>query len=78
MRIDISGESSARQRIHMKHQALFSPKDKNKNMSSAAISIGVLRVNIPSNQPLFDSESFLFSSVLSVFVHTEFFSQTEK
>ena len=62
----------------MKHQVLFSPKDKNKNMSSAAISVGVLRVNIPSNQPLLDSKSFLFSSVLSVFVHTEFFSQTEK
>ena len=28
IRLDISSESSARQRIHMKHQALFSAKDK--------------------------------------------------
>ena len=30
IRLDISCESSARQRIHMKHQALFSSKDKSK------------------------------------------------
>ena len=30
MRLDISCESSARQKIHMKHQALFSSKDKRK------------------------------------------------
>ena len=30
IRLDISGESSARQRIHMKHQAFFSSKDKSK------------------------------------------------
>ena len=29
----------------MKHQALFSSKDKNKKVSSAAILLGVLRVN---------------------------------
>ena len=29
-RLDISCESSARQRIHIKHQALFSSKDKSK------------------------------------------------
>ena len=29
-KIDISYEFSARQRIHMKHQALFSSKDKSK------------------------------------------------
>ena len=32
--LDISCESSARQRIHMKHQALFSSKDKSKNNKS--------------------------------------------
>ena len=30
IRLDFSCESSARQRIHMKHQALFSSKDKSK------------------------------------------------
>ena len=32
IRLDISCESSAKQRIHMKHQALFSSKDKSKNI----------------------------------------------
>ena len=31
IRLDVSSESSARQRIHLKHQALFSLKDKSKN-----------------------------------------------
>ena len=31
IRLDVSVESSARQRIHMKNQALFSSKDKSKN-----------------------------------------------
>ena len=39
IRLDVSSESSARQRIHMKNQALFSSKDKSKKnkMLSAAI-----------------------------------------
>ena len=38
IRLDVSNESCARQRIHMKNQALFSLKDKSKiQMSSAAI-----------------------------------------
>ena len=39
IRLDVSAESSARQRIHMKHQALFSSKSKSKKnkVSSAAI-----------------------------------------
>ena len=32
IRLDISSESSARQRIHMKNQALFSSKDKSKKI----------------------------------------------
>ena len=32
MRLDISGESSAMQRIHMKHQTLFSSKDESKKL----------------------------------------------
>ena len=45
IRLDVSSESSARQRIHMKNQALFSSKEKNK-VSSAAIFVGALRSNI--------------------------------
>ena len=45
--LDISGESSAWQRIHMKHQALFSSKIKVKiiKVLSAAILLGPVRVN---------------------------------
>ena len=32
IRLDVSSESSARQRIHMKNQALFSLKDKSKKL----------------------------------------------
>ena len=41
IRLDISCESSVRQRIHMKQQALFTLKDKSKKnkVSSAAIFI---------------------------------------
>ena len=47
IRLDVSSESSARQRILMKNQALFSSKDKSKKikMSSAASFVyGALRV----------------------------------
>ena len=52
IRLDISCESSARQRIHIKNQALFSLKDKSKKikMSSAAIFeflFGTLKVKYP-------------------------------
>ena len=44
--LDILCEFFARQRIHMKHQTLFSSKDKSEHnkVSSAAILFGVLRV----------------------------------
>ena len=42
--LDISGESSAWQRIHMKHQALFSLKVKIIKVLSAAILLGTLAV----------------------------------
>ena len=46
MRLDVSSESSARQRIHMKNQALFSSKDKNKKLKCRLLQfvIGALRV----------------------------------
>ena len=39
IRLDVSSESAARQRIHLKHQALFPLKDKSKKIeiSSAAV-----------------------------------------
>ena len=51
IRLDISFEFSAKQRIHMKHHALFSWKDKSKKKKiikikvlSVAILLGSLRV----------------------------------
>ena len=46
IRLDISCESSARQRIHIKYQALLSLKDKNKKIkvSSTAILLGSLKI----------------------------------
>ena len=34
IRLDVSSDSSARQRIHFKHQALFSSKDKSKKLKN--------------------------------------------
>ena len=47
-RLDISCESSAYQRIHLKHQVLFSLKNNEKifMMSSASVVIGALRVKV--------------------------------
>ena len=44
--LDVSSESSARQRIHMKNQALFSLKDKSKKLKCRLLQFlfGVLRV----------------------------------
>ena len=48
IRLDVSSESSARQRIHMKNQDLFSSKDKSKKLKCRLLqfSFGALRVNI--------------------------------
>ena len=53
IRLDISSESSARQRIHMKNQALFSSKEKSKKikMPSAEFLFGTFKVNILKCQP---------------------------
>ena len=49
IRLDVSSESSARQRIHMKNQALFSSKDKSKKLKCRLLQFlfGALRVNSP-------------------------------
>ena len=46
IRLDVSRESSARQRIHMKNQALFSLKDKSKKLNCRLLQflLGALRV----------------------------------
>ena len=45
--LGISSESSAKQRIHLKHQALFSSKDKSKRLKCHLLQFlfGALRVN---------------------------------
>ena len=47
IRHDVSSESSARQRIHMKNQVLFSLKDKSKQLKCRLLQflIGALKVN---------------------------------
>ena len=47
IRLDVSSESSASQRIHMKNQALFSSKDKGKKLKCRLLQIlfGALRVS---------------------------------
>ena len=46
--LDVSSESSARQRIHMKNQALFSSKDISKKLKCRLLQFlfSALRVNI--------------------------------
>ena len=52
IRLDVSSEFSARQRIHLKHQALFSSKDKSKKSKCRLLQFlfGALELNqlIPS------------------------------
>ena len=43
IRLDVSSESSARQRIHMKNQAIFSSKDKSKKIKILSAAIFVWR-----------------------------------
>ena len=47
VRLDVSSESYARQRIHMKNQAIFSLKDKSKKLKCRLLQFlfGTLRVN---------------------------------
>ena len=47
IRLDVSSESFARQRSHMKNQALFSSKDKSKKLKCRLLQFlfGALRVN---------------------------------
>ena len=47
VRLDVPNDSSARQRIHMKYQALLSSKDKSKNIKCRLLQFlfSALRVN---------------------------------
>ena len=55
IRLDVSSESSARQRIHLKYQALFSSKDKSKKLKCRLLQFlfGALRVNGVGGRGLF-------------------------
>ena len=48
IRLDVSSESSAWQRIHMKNQALFSLKDRSKRLKCHLLQVllGALRVSV--------------------------------
>ena len=48
IKLDVSSESSARQRIHMKNQALFSSNDKSKKLKCRLLQFlfAALRVNV--------------------------------
>ena len=48
IRLDVLSKYSARQRIHMKNQALVSPKDKSKKLKCCQLQFlfGALRVNM--------------------------------
>ena len=52
IRLRVSSEFSARQRIHMKNQALFSSKDKSKTLKCCLLQLlfGALRVNCSEPQ----------------------------
>ena len=65
MRLDFSCESSAKQRIHLKHQVFFLWKTKEEYlwMSSAAVVIGTLRVKmLIGYMTVVDSFSFILLS----------------
>ena len=49
MRLDVSNESSARKRIQMKNQALFTLKDKSQKSRLLQFLFGALRVNASFN-----------------------------
>ena len=64
VRLDVSSESSARQRIHMKNQALFSLKDKSKkNCRLLQFLFGALRVKNYINAISYQSFPILITQV---------------
>ena len=56
IRPNVSSESSVRQRIHMKNQALFSLKDKSKKLKCCLLQFlfGALRVKIEDDTAVFN------------------------
>ena len=63
IRLDVSSESSARQRVGMKNLALFSSKDKSKNLKCRLqqFLFGALRVNI--NKKISHTEIFVSDTI---------------
>ena len=59
IRLDVSSESSARQRIHMKNQALLSLKDKSKKIKCRLLQFlfGAIRFKVNGHPNLLISES---------------------
>ena len=65
IKLDVSSDSSARQRIHMKNQALFSSKDKSKKLKCRLLQFlfGALKVKV--NEYTFRGDNSIFASLLS-------------
>ena len=59
IRLDSSCESSARQRIHIKHQTLFSLKDESKKLKCWLLQFlfGAVRVKVPSALDMLDTDT---------------------
>ena len=74
IKLDVSSESSARQRIHMKNQALFSSKYKSKELKYRLLQVllGVLRVNVFGTiQRTFSAGSKVYLSYFLMFLIKE-------
>ena len=75
IRLDVSSDSSAGQRIHMKNQALFSSKDKSKKLKCCMLQFlfGALRVNrtyhIEQSGHVFSITDILFATFLDCTHH---------
>ena len=70
IRLDVSSESSARQRIHLKHQALFSSKDKSKTLKCRLLQFlfGAFRVKMQREQKWSSCVNLKTSTYLPVHV----------
>ena len=66
IKIDVSSESSARQRIHMKNQALFYSKDKSKKLKCRLLQFlfGALRVKVGITVTNFTTGTMIDSGLL--------------
>ena len=77
IRLDVSSESSAsfaRQRIHLKHQVLFSLKDKSKKLKCCLLQFlfGALRVKVQSSLDISNTDISKYSLISKNTIWTYF------